>query len=76
VPETQAVPWNREERRHPEQAGLLDYEGAAERLGTSARHVRKLVEERKIGSVKVGALVRLEPEAIASYIEARRRPAV
>lgn len=63
----------RQERRHP---GLLDYDGAAELLCTSPRHVRKLVEERQIDSVKVGALVRLEPGAIDDYIARRRRPAV
>jgi excisionase family DNA binding protein len=76
VTETQVVPKNREERRHPERAGLLDYDGAAERICTTPRHVRKLVEERQIDSVKVGALVRLEPAAIDEYIARRRRPAV
>jgi len=38
--------------------------------------VRKLVETRQLASVKVGSLVRIEPEAIEDYVERRRRPAV
>jgi excisionase family DNA binding protein len=57
-------------------AGLLDYEDAAQVLRTTPRHIRKLVETREITSVKVGGLVRLEPDAIDDYIARRRRPAV
>lgn len=57
-------------------APLLDYEEAAPILGCSARMVRKLVETRRLDSVKVGALVRIEPAAIVRYIEANRRVAV
>ena len=56
--------------------GLLDYEGAAEVLGCSPRMVRKLVETRQLECVKVGRLVRLEPGAIARYIERHRRAAI
>jgi excisionase family DNA binding protein len=45
-------------------APLLDYEGAAPCLGCSPRMVRKLVETRQLDSVKVGKLVRIEPDAI------------
>jgi excisionase family DNA binding protein len=55
---------------------LLDYETAAPLLRCSPRMVRKLVETRQIESVKVGALVRIEPDAITRYIERNRRPAV
>jgi excisionase family DNA binding protein len=55
---------------------LLDYAGAAELLGCSARLVRKLCEARKIDHVKIGSLVRLEPAAITRYIETHRREAV
>ncbi len=55
---------------------LLDYEGAAEILGCSPRLVRKLVETRKIESVKVASLVRLEREAIGRYIDRNRRVAI
>jgi excisionase family DNA binding protein len=55
---------------------LLDYDGAALLLGCTPRMVRKLVETRQLDSVKVGRLVRVEPEAITRYIERHRRPAV
>ena len=53
--------------------GLLDYEGAAEILACTPRTVRKLVETRKLASVKVGRLVRLDPTDIAAYIDRQRR---
>lgn len=55
---------------------LLDYEGAATPLNCSPRMVRKLVETRQIDFVRVGKLVRIEPAAIARYIERRRVEAV
>jgi len=55
---------------------LLDYDQAAPVLGCTARLVRKLTETRQLDSVKVGRLVRIEPEAIERYIEAHRRKAV
>jgi excisionase family DNA binding protein len=54
-------------------SGLLDYETAAPVLNCSPRMIRKLVETRKIDSVKVGRLVRIEPAAIDRYIERNRR---
>lgn len=55
---------------------LLDYDGAAAALNCTPRLVRRLVETRQIDVVKVGKLVRFEPEAIDAYIERRRRQAV
>jgi len=55
---------------------LLDYEQAAEILGCTPRLVRKMVETRALDSVKVQRLVRIEPDAIARYIESHRRKAV
>lgn len=55
---------------------LLDYEQAAEEMGCTPRLVRKLAETRQIDSVKVGRLVRIEPEAIERYKDAHRRLAV
>jgi excisionase family DNA binding protein len=40
---------------------LLTVEQAAERLGTSARFVRRLVFERRIAYVKLGRHVRIPP---------------
>lgn len=60
----------------PHSEPLLDWAGAAEQLRCSPRLVRKLVETRQLDSVKVGGLVRIEPDALRRYIEARRRPAL
>jgi excisionase family DNA binding protein len=48
---------------------LLTGEEVAERLKTTPRFVRRLVAERRITYVKVGRMVRFEPEAVAEYIE-------
>ncbi|MGP3990666.1 helix-turn-helix domain-containing protein [Streptomyces sp. 3N207] len=42
----------------------------AERLGTSVRFPRRLIEERRITFVKVGRHVRIPESALAAYIEA------
>lgn len=55
---------------------LLDYPQAAPILRCTERMVRKLVETRQLDSVKVGRLVRIEPDAIARYIDVHRRKAV
>jgi excisionase family DNA binding protein len=54
---------------------LLDHAEAASRLKCSPALVRKLIQQRELEAVKVGALVRIEPAAIDRYIEAHRRPA-
>ena len=51
---------------------LLTVEEAAERLGTSARFVRRLVAERRIAYVKVGRHVRLDPTDVEAFIAASR----
>ncbi|MHB1486657.1 MAG: helix-turn-helix domain-containing protein [Acidimicrobiales bacterium] len=53
-------------------ARLLDIEGLAEWLGTSVRHVRRLVAERRVPYLKVGHLVRFDPEDIAYWITERK----
>ncbi len=49
MPETEGLP------------RLLSIGQLAERLGTTRRHVRRLVGERRVPFVKVGRLVRLTP---------------
>lgn len=49
---------------------LMNYGEAAEYLGTTERHVKRLREYEEIEFVKVGRLVRFRPEAIDAYIEA------
>jgi excisionase family DNA binding protein len=51
---------------------LLDLPGVAEHLGTSERHVRRLVQERRIPFIKVGRFVRFDPEDIATWLDAAR----
>ena len=51
---------------------LLSVEQAAERLGTSARFVRRLVLERRIAYVKLGRHVRISSRDLDAFIEAGR----
>jgi len=53
---------------------LLDVEGVAEVLGVGIRHVRRLVDQRRIPFVKVGHYVRFDPREIAVWIDERRVP--
>jgi excisionase family DNA binding protein len=56
----------------PELDTLLSVEQAAERLGTSARFVRRLVFERRIAYVKLGRHVRISSRDLDAFIEAGR----
>ena len=47
-------------------------DGAAARLGVSARFVRRLVAERRIPYVKVGKFVRFDPGELEVWIDERR----
>ncbi|MBB1256595.1 excisionase family DNA-binding protein [Streptomyces alkaliterrae] len=49
---------------------LLTVQEVAERLGTSVRFPRRLIEERRIAFVKVGRHVRIAESAVASYVRA------
>jgi excisionase family DNA binding protein len=48
---------------------LLTAEQAADRLGTTPRHARRLVFERRITYRKLGRYVRFHPDDVADYIE-------
>lgn len=52
---------------------LLDIPDLAERLNTSIRHVRRLVAEQRIPVVRVGRLIRFDPDDIARWITDNRR---
>jgi excisionase family DNA binding protein len=54
----------------------LTIEAAAERLGVSPRLVRRLVNERRIGFVRVGRFIRLRQEDIDSYLDDHFQPPV
>jgi excisionase family DNA binding protein len=49
---------------------LLSVEQVAERLGTSVRFPRRLVEERRIAFVKVGRHVRIRESVLDAYLAA------
>jgi excisionase family DNA binding protein len=51
---------------------LLTAEQVATLLGTTPRHVRRLVFERRIAYRKLGRCVRFHPDDVAEYIAANR----
>ena len=51
---------------------LLDIAGVAEHLGVNERHVRRLVNERRIPFIKWGPLLRFDPAEIASWLDTMR----
>ena len=55
---------------------LLDINGAAERLGTTERHMRALIANSKIAYIKVGRLIRFDPKSLDEWIEANTIMAV
>lgn len=54
---------------------LLDIDQLARRLGTSHRHIRRLIAEQRIPYLKVGRLVRFDPEEINEWLDSTRKPA-
>ncbi len=50
----------------------LDWDGAAEHLSTTVRHVRELVYRREIPFTRVGRLIRFLPEDLNQYLAERR----
>lgn len=55
---------------------LLDINEAADRLGTTERHMRALIADRKIAYIKVGRLIRFDPKSLDEWIEAQTIMAV
>jgi excisionase family DNA binding protein len=51
---------------------LLDMNGVATWLGTSHRHVRRMVAERRIPYVKVGHYIRFDQVEVARWIDEKR----
>jgi excisionase family DNA binding protein len=54
---------------------LLDIDAVAEQLGTSVRHLRRLVQERRIPVVRVGRLIRFDPVDLDSWLDEHRSSA-
>ncbi len=53
---------------------LLRIEELAQRLGVSVRHLRRLVQERRIPSLKFGHFVMFDESEIATWLDDFRRP--
>lgn len=51
---------------------LLDMETVARWLGTSIRHVRRLVTERKIPYLKIGHFIRFDERDVESWIDRQK----
>jgi excisionase family DNA binding protein len=51
---------------------LLTIDQLADRLGTTVRHVRRLVADRRVPYIKVGRLVRFDPNAMKAWLDAAR----
>ena len=51
---------------------LVDIDTVAGHLGVSVRHIRRLIDERRIPFVKVGRHVRFDVEAITGWVDAHR----
>jgi excisionase family DNA binding protein len=51
---------------------LLTIDQLADRLGTTVRHVRRLIAERRVPYIKVGGRVRFDPEDIAVWLDHAR----
>lgn len=51
---------------------LVDIHTVAGHLGVSVRHIRRLIDERRIPFVKVGRLVRFDVDVIAGWVDAHR----
>jgi excisionase family DNA binding protein len=51
---------------------LMSIEQLAQRLGITVRHVRRLVAEKRVPYLKVGRLVRFDPEAIKAWLDTTR----
>ncbi len=47
---------------------LLDLRGLVDELGTTERHARRLVAERRITHVKIGGKLRFKREDIDAFI--------
>ena len=53
---------------------LLDIDQLTNHLGTSHRHIRRLIAERRIPYLKVGRLIRFDPEEITAWLAEGHHP--
>lgn len=52
---------------------LVPIDAVAKRLGVTVRHVRRLVDERRIPYIKWGKLLRFDPAEIDAWLDRARR---
>ena len=52
---------------------LVPIDAVAERLGVTVRHVRRLVDERRIPYLTWGELLRFDPAEIDAWLDQARR---
>jgi excisionase family DNA binding protein len=62
------------EHREGKLPHLLRIEELAQQLGVSVRHLRRLVQERRIPSLKFGHFVMFDESEIATWLNDFRRP--
>jgi excisionase family DNA binding protein len=53
---------------------LLTMDQLAENLCVTPRHVRRLVDERRVPFLRVGRFIRFDPAEIAEWLDSRRVP--
>jgi excisionase family DNA binding protein len=46
----------------------------AEMLGVTRRHVRRLVDERRVPFLRVGRFIRFDPAEVAAWLDRNRVP--
>lgn len=51
---------------------MLDVEEVADRLHVTVRHVRRLVFERRIPFLKIGSLLRFDPQEVDNWMSTLR----
>jgi excisionase family DNA binding protein len=69
---TRAQPKERDHDRPTTTPHLLTIDDVADRLGTTPRHIRRLIAERRIPFVKVGWFIRFDPGDLARWLDASR----
>lgn len=47
---------------------LIDINTTAERLGTTPGHIRRLIHHKQIPYIKIGALIRFNPDTLNRWI--------
>lgn len=60
------------EQTEPPAVPLIDVTELAQWLATSQRHIRRLVEERRVPHLKIGHYVRFDPADIEGWLERQR----